>query len=234
MAEVTIYAEQDGGGFAVSGSDWANLLTRTEAAGTDYAEDALYDVRISTDYNECYQIVFRFNTSSTNIPSGATINSVTLETTTGEWKPGGWGGAAAGVVEAYVVSGIISDDFDKDDLVSVSEAGTLNSGGYLAATSPYDAGGNPAANIRDWEWASDADFVDLINTSGYTEIALIPANWRTSTQTSAGWAGIYTQHESTQARRPRLVVDYTEAASGVSFLPHIMCHHFIPPLIGGH
>jgi hypothetical protein len=210
VAEVTIYAEQDGGGLGVGGSTFADLLTRTEANGTDYSTATGFNAKIDATYNEVYQILFRFDTSSL---SGATINDVTLNLTTDAWAPGGWGGVAAGAVEAYVISDVISDGYDRSDLVSVAEAQSLYSGGNLAATSPYDAGGNPASYVRDWEWASDADFPDLLNLSGYTCMVLIPSNWRTETETTQGW-GVFTQHHATEAYRPRLVVDYTEGGGG--------------------
>lgn len=209
MAEVTIYAEQDGGQLSVSGSDWDDLLSKTEAGGLAYGTGATGNVKLDVTYWEVYQLLCRFDLAS-NVPSGATIDSVTLEVTFPAWGGGGWGGFPAGAVEAYVVS-VIADGYNKSDLVSVSEAGSLSSGGYLAATSPQDSGGNPAANIRDFAFTSDADFADLLNLDGYTELALIPANWRTSTQTAVN-CSLYSQFETTEAYRPRVIVEYTEAS----------------------
>ncbi len=212
MAELTIYAKQDGGGLAKRMGNWSALFGVTEARGTGYSTATLHNVALDGTYYEIYQLLCRFDTSAL---SGATINDVTLNLTTDAWGPGGWNGVAAGAVEAYVISDVIGDGYDTSDLVSVAEAQSLYSGGDLAATSPADAGGNPAGYVRDWEWASDADFPDLLNLSGYTEIALIPSNWRTKTETSQAWKNIFTQHHATEAYRPRLVVDYTAAAGGV-------------------
>jgi len=212
VAEVTIYAEQDGGGISRGATDWDTLFAVTEAGGLDYSDATSYEVNLDGTYYEIYQLLCRFDTSAL---SGATINDVTLELTTDAWGPGGWSGVAAGAIEAYVISDVISDGYDESDLVSVAEAGSLYSGGYLAATSPYDAGGSPAAYVRDWEFVSDADFPDLLNLSGYTCMALIPSNWRTETETSQAWKSIFTQHHATEAYRPRLVIDYTAASGGV-------------------
>lgn len=223
MAETTIYAEQDGGGISrgANPADWETLFAITASGASNYSTATAHKVALDGTYYEIYQLLFRFDTSDL---SGATINDVTLELTTNAWGAGGWNGAAAGAIEAYVLdSDVIADGYARSDLISTAEAASLYSGGNLAATSPYDAGGSATGYVRDWEFVSDADFTDLVNDSGYTCMALIPSNWRTETEASQAWRDIFTQHHATEAYRPRLVIDYTEGGGGIS-IP-VVRHH---------
>lgn len=209
MAEVTIYAEQDGGQHPMGASTWEDLLAKTHYGIEWHEIDPTYIRVLATEYNEVYQQHFRFDTSTNNIPSGATITSVTFV-----WSRAAWGGAAnAGDFEVYINDWWSpSGAFENTDIVSYAEAGSLYSGGYRVATSPAVTNSGQVVAMT---FTSESDFADHLNRSGYTVMTSYPANWRTGTATNVT-LNLHSQFCTTEAYRPRLVVTYTEASGGTA------------------
>lgn len=221
MAEVTIYAEQDGGQHPMGASTWEDLLERTSYGIGWHDIDPTYIRVLSAHCNEVYQQHLRFDTSTNNIPSGATITSVTFV-----WSRAVWGGAAnAGDFEVYINDWWSpSGAFENTDIVSYAEAGSLYSGGYRVATSPAVTNSDKVVAMT---FTSESDFADHLNRSGYTVMTSYPANWRTGTATSVT-INVHSQFCTTEAYRPRLIVTYSLSASPTGSY-HIQSHGTASP-----
>lgn len=217
MADVTLYADSNGGEIGTSAASMAALFAKTTGSG--YGKENWFQANVKAEYFEIYQPVFRFNTSS--IPAGSTIDAVVLELRvrqTGDWDP-----YPAGVIEAYPIA-YCGDDFQASlDLLSVAQAQTAYSNDARLARSPIYPGQGQAENT-DYEFISDAAFASSLNLSGYTNIVLIPANWRTETSTTQ-FVQYLSQHHETQAYRPRLHIEYTEGEPPSGGAIPVIMHH---------
>lgn len=207
MATVEITAAQAGGTVAAQDSVLANVYS----AASGYQDTSSTAVSVGVQfYNPNYeqvQLCLQFDTTSTNIPAGATINSATLKWTNTSWGRGNGEGA---VFEVYLLSwsggGLTGADYQ-----SSTDLGSLNSSPGLLAH--WTAPGNGEA-ITEYTFEYETAFASNINTSGNTEVIVVAQEGRTAPTWDANCAvGVYTPYETTASYRPKLYVDYTAAAA---------------------
>lgn len=210
MAEVTIYATNTlGGGSGASASSYADLYDATSGTGTDTSATYTIEVGVWEGSYWTGQLFLAFDTDTTNIPAGATINSVTLAVSRLAWG----GSGSAGDFEAHI------DDwsgggFTSADYLSHAELTSLHSAGFVAASPNFSNTGD----VMTITFTSESGFPDALNTDGYTYIAITPKNCRDETEAQQKFQ-LNTQYSATESLRPRLIVDYTEAASGRVLFP---------------
>jgi hypothetical protein len=211
--------------------------------GASYTPDDGAEDADTTNHLECYwdinsgtyrtdQAFFGYDLTSPTtgdaITAGATINSATFNLYLYEH------GSIARTVDIYAYDW--GTTLTTADWRTVAQMQTLYDGGDgLVASYNIPAGWGGAEGAHDFTEGAAAAAAISAAIGGTLRLMLVIAAYRAgTTPTSRGYAGFYSASNATESNRPLLTVDWTAAAGGTSFLPHIMRHHFIPPLIGGH
>ena len=219
MAELTVYASTASGRVEAANATYLTARAGTGLSRVVNGQYVFTGQLLSGGYFWLNALYLDFDTSA--IAAGDTITGVAFA----PYLATGYGNNTPHVAEVYAYDW--GDDVTTADWVAGDDIDDL--GSLLAS---FDTTGIPQNESQaGWKTFTNEDaMLGAIVKGGTTRFLLTCDRFRLGTEPSGGER---VQWYLNQADcRPRLIVTYTEAASA-AYLPHIMRHHFYPPLVGG-
>jgi hypothetical protein len=208
VSTVDIYATS-GGAVILNNTTMAAVYDGTYnwSSATDNGTTVGIGIRMDVSDYQSTQMFVGFDTSTTNIPAGATINSVALSlVATEDWPMGGAGDA---ILEAYIYDWSGSGIAEADFRTHTALASLYTSPGRMASldVSTIDNALGPTT----LPLASGAAFASSLSGTT-TYLVIVEQQGRLDSAFSAQARIIVgSDDNATQAYRPKITVDYTVA-----------------------